>query len=143
MPNSFTPDFTLILNRPEGADIMEDEWEDICQEIFQDLKAEIEREGLDIQMEPERVQPMMGPDEIELFQNLLIGFGIASVHLRYLLNKLIEMEKLKLEKKKIQVQENAMKISIQSKDEWEAQIEGDRNNIEEIAVALAEKLEGE
>ena len=122
MPNEFIPDLTLILQRPEEANVMEDEWADICHEIFQDLKAEIEREGLDIRIEPERVGPTMGPEEFELFQNICIWGALASPALKYLLDRLI----------KIHLKKNNIKFSIKNRDGRTLEVEGYNEKVEKI-----------
>jgi len=104
----------LITLTPPGLyDSNDPEWQEICKNIYEELKAVSIRENLGVTPEPERIRYQKSGEWFELYDKILLPFGgvtALGTALKYLFDKLIELHKQRNKT------ERAKKINIQMGD---------------------------
>lgn len=76
------------------------EWQEICENLYKELKTALAQENFDVKIEPEKEEHPKGGEWWDIFNTLIIAFGgeaIALATIKYLFDKLIELQKARHE----------------------------------------------
>jgi hypothetical protein len=91
---------SLTLIPPGLYDSNDSEWQEICKNIYEELNNSLSTRDLDIKLQPEKVNHPKGVEFIDIFDKLLITLGgtaALGATLKYLLDKLIDLRKHRIE----------------------------------------------
>jgi len=79
MSNEQKAIITIALIPPGLYDSNDPEWQEICQNIYEELKVSLEREGAELELKPKKVRHPKG-DFIELFNTILVSLCTINQH---------------------------------------------------------------
>lgn len=96
MTDSQQVKLSITLVPPGLYDPKDPEWQEICKNLFSELRVSLDRENLDVTLEPKKEEHPKAGEWLELFNTIIVSFGGTAAllaTLRYLFEKLIELQK--------------------------------------------------